>query len=413
MSRRSAAPSDSQQRAAGRERRLLVVVGTVVFVDTMFYAVIAPLLPGLAHDLRLSKLSAGLLTASYAIGTLLGSLPGGILAVRAGPRFTVCAGLAMLAGSTVAFGFLHSAAGLDTARFVEGVGGACSWSGGLAWVVAETPVDRRGAVIGQVLAAGIGGSLVGPAVGTLATATGRPALFTGIAGVAAILIALTRRLPSHELPADQGLFALAGLLRKPGITAAMWLVALPAVVSGMVNVLGPLRLHRLGAGAVVIGATFLVAAAAESAMSPAVGSLSDRRGRLVPLRAGLAAGTVTLLCFTVPSTAATLSLLIVLISAALGAFWAPAIAMVSDAADAHGLNQGLAAALMNLAWAGGQIVGSGAGGAVAKTAGDLLPIATAAGLCALTLAVVARPPAVTATVSPVAGVGPRASPDEP
>ena len=90
-------------------RRLVFVVGAVVFVDTLFYAVIAPLLPQLAHQLHLSKLSAGVMTASYPIGTLLGSLPGGALAVRAGARPTVCAGLALLACSTLAFAFFDPA----------------------------------------------------------------------------------------------------------------------------------------------------------------------------------------------------------------------------------------------------------------------------------------------------------------
>ena len=80
------------------ERRLVLVISAVVFVDTMFYAVIAPLLPTLVHQLHLSKLSAGVMTASYPLGTLVGSLPGGMLAARAGPRPTVVAGLAMLAG---------------------------------------------------------------------------------------------------------------------------------------------------------------------------------------------------------------------------------------------------------------------------------------------------------------------------
>src|SRR5947209_16352598 len=96
--------------ATSAERRLVLIIGAVVFVDTMFYAVIAPLLPELSHELRLSKLSAGLMTASYPIGTLLGSLPGGVLAVRAGPRLTVCTGLALLGCSTIGFGVLHSAA---------------------------------------------------------------------------------------------------------------------------------------------------------------------------------------------------------------------------------------------------------------------------------------------------------------
>src|SRR5436309_1698101 len=118
-------------------RRLVLLVGAIVFVDTMFYAAIAPLLPTLAHQLHLSKLSAGIMTACYPVGTFFGSLPGGLLTVRIGPKRTVYAGMALLAGSTVAFGWAHSAVALDVARLAEGVGGACSWSGALAWIVAE------------------------------------------------------------------------------------------------------------------------------------------------------------------------------------------------------------------------------------------------------------------------------------
>jgi MFS family permease len=376
---------------ATAERRLVAIVCAVVFVDTLFYAVIAPLLPELSHQLHLSKLSAGLMTACYPLGTLLGSIPGGVLAVRAGPRFTVCVGLALLGCSTIAFGVLHSAAGLDVARFIEGVGGAFSWAGGLAWIVAATPPARRGAMIGRALGAAIAGSLFGPAMGTAAAATGRPLLFGSLAVVAGVLVVQTRRLPSPPGGSGAGVAALARAMGRRDVVAGLWLMGLPAIVSGMIGVLGPLRLHRFGAGAAAIGATFLAAAAVEAALSPAVGSLSDRRGRLVPLRAGLAACAVTLVCFTIPATAWGLGVLIVLVAAALGAFWAPAMAMLSDAAEAHGLEQGFAAALMNLAWAAGQIAGAGGGGAVAKSAGDALPTASVAALCALTLAFVLRP----------------------
>ena len=123
------------------ERRLVLVVGAVVFVDTMFYAAIAPLLPGLAKELHLSKLSAGALTASYAAGRWSARFPAACSAARVGPKKTVFVGLALLAVSTLAFGFLNNAALLDVARFAEGLGGACSWAGGLAWIVAEAPVE--------------------------------------------------------------------------------------------------------------------------------------------------------------------------------------------------------------------------------------------------------------------------------
>jgi predicted MFS family arabinose efflux permease len=116
-----------------------------------------------------------------------------------------------------------------------------------------------------------------------------------------------------------------------------------------------------------------------------VGSLSDRRGRILPLRLGLTATTVLVLCFTLPRSALVLAVVVVAIAAALGAFWAPAMAMLSDSAETHGLDHGLAAALMNLAWAGGQILGSGAGGAIAKATGDGVPMAISAALCLLTL----------------------------
>lgn len=371
------------------ERRLIVIVGAVVFVDTLFYAVLAPLLPGLVHQLHMSKLSAGVMTAAYPAGTLLGSLPGGVLAARAGPSFTVRTGLALLACSTLAFALLHSAVALDLTRFVEGVAGACSWAGGIAWLVAETEADRRGEVMGRALAAAIGGSLFGPVIGTLATVTGRPVAFAAVALSALLLIGATRSLPEHPVRSGQGLRHLAAVARERGIPFGMWLVALPAIGSGLISVLGPLRMHHFGAPAAAVGAAFLVASAIEAAVSPAVGRVSDRRGRLVPMRYGLVAAAAVLTCFTLPQTATLVAAGVVLVSVANAAFWAPAMALLADAADEHGLDQGLAAALLNMAWAAGQIGGSGAGGAIAKAAGDGVPTVAGAVLCLGTFAALA------------------------
>jgi MFS family permease len=367
-------------------RRLVLLVSATVFVDTVFYAVVAPLLPGLVHQLHLSKLSAGVLTASYPLGTLLGALPGGALAARAGPRITLIAGLSLMAVSSVAFGFADSVPALDGARFVQGVGGACSWAGGLTWLVDAAGPRGRGGVIGAALGAGIAGSVLGPAVGTIAHALGRRAVFASVLVVAAVLIAEAGRVERALPRPTQGLRDVLAALRAPGVLTGMWLMGVPAVASGMLTVLGPLRLGALGAGATAIGATFLVATALEATLSPIVGRFSDRRGRMLPLRAGLASAAMLLLCFTLPGSALLLAALIVLITGALGTFWAPAMAMLSDAADQAGLNQGFAFALLNLAWAAGQVLGGGGGGALAKAAGEFAPAAVAAALCALTLA---------------------------
>jgi MFS family permease len=386
----------SDPRRGSIERRLVLVMSAVVFVDTMFYAVIAPLLPRLAHELHLSKLSAGLMTAGYPIGTLIGSLPGGVLAARVGPKATVVAGLTLLAGSTLAFAFLHSAVALDCARLIQGVGGAFSWAGGLAWIVAETSPGRRGALIGRALAAAIAGALFGPVIGTLANAIGRGAAFSVVVLLAALLVAETRRLPSSHVRSEQGVGALLGALAIPGVALAMWLVALPALASGVLDVLAPMRLHHLGASAIAVGATFLLAAGAEGAVTPFIGSLSDRRGRLLPLRLGLALTAGLLFCFALPDRAFALAAVVVATGGALGAFWAPAMALLTEGAERHGLDHGLTAALTNLAWAGGQIIGSGAGGAVANTAGDTASMTIAAVLCLGTLGLVLSAGAVRA-----------------
>ena len=174
----------------------------------------------------------------------------------------------------------------------------------------------------------------------------------------------------------------------------MWLVALPAIASGTINVLAPLRIHRLGGGAAAVGAAFLVAAAIEAAISPSIGRISDRRGA-ADCRCAFGARRRRPCCCSASRCRRRRrcsACSVVAIAAALGAFWAPAMAMLSDAAEARGLDQGLAAALMNLALGRGPDRRLGAPAArTAKAAGDGVPLAVAAGLPAPRPLLDARP----------------------
>jgi MFS family permease len=76
--------------------------------------------------------------------------------------------------------------------------------------------------------------------------------------------------------------------------------------------------------------------------------------------------------------------MVVLSAAALGTFWAPGMALLSDAADDVRLDQALAFAISNLAWALGQVFGAGVGGAVADATADAVPYAALAVTCGLT-----------------------------
>ena len=367
-------------------RRLLLLVSAIVFVDTMFYAVVAPLLPHYADTLDLSKASAGLLTAAYPAGTLLGSIPAGLLAARTSPRTAVLLGLGLLGASSLVFGFAHHIVLLDAARFAQGVGGACSWAGGLAWLLYASPPERRGAMIGTALGVAIGGALFGPVVGAVAEAVGPEWVFGSVLVVCAALALWALRVPTVAAREDQGLPELRAALRVPRVASGMWLVALPALGFGAIGVLIPLRLDDLGASSAAVGATFLVAAALEGVVSPVLGRASDRLGRMRPIRVGLLASAGLILVLPVPDTAVVTAAVVVGAAGAFGMFWAPAMAMLSDAAEETGLHQGLAFALVNLSWAAGQVTGSAGSGALAKATADAVPFTIVAALCLLTLA---------------------------
>jgi predicted MFS family arabinose efflux permease len=371
-------------------RRLVLLASAVVLVDTMFYAVVAPLLPHYVDELRLTDTEAGVLAGAYPAGTLVGSLPAGWLAARFGARNTVLAGLALLSGSSLAFGFAEHVVVLDVARFVQGLGGACTWAGALTWLIAMAPVERRGELIGAALGAAIAGSLGGPVVGAVAEALSPQLVFSMVVVVSAALAAWALRTePPPGGLETQGLRDVAHALRDRHVSVSMWLVMLPAMAFGAISVIGALRLDHLGASAAAVAATFLVAAAVEATVSPLVGRLSDRRGRMVPIRAGLVASAVVLVAFTLPRQAFVLAVVMVFASAALALFWAPAMAMLSDAADATGLHLGLGFALINLAWAAGQMTGAAGGGALAEAAGEAVAPLLIAALALATFALLA------------------------
>lgn len=371
-------------------RRLFLLVSAVVLVDTAFYAAIAPLLPQYAAELGLSKSAAGILTASYAAGTLLGSLPAGWLAARFGVKPTLLTGLGLLALTSIVFGLAKDVVLLDSARFVQGVGGACSWAAGMAWLVGASPPERRGEIIGAGLSAAIVGVLLGPVLGGAATVVGPEAVFGGVAAVALGLAAFASTMPAVAPGEETSVLSAVVALRRPAVAVAFWLFLLPALFSGVLEVLVPLRLHDLGASGVGVGAIFLVAAAIEAVVSPISGRLSDRHGRMAPMRLGLAGAAVLAVALPLARGVFPAAALLMVMVAALGAFWAPAMAMLSDASESVGLDQGLAFALANLAWAGGHVLGGGAGARLADATSDAVPYGVMATACALTLVAVMR-----------------------
>ena len=373
-------------------RRLLAFASAVVFTDTVFYAAITPLLPDLVEEFGLTKGDAGRLNAAYPAGTLLAALPGGWLAAKAGVRLVTVSALALLGLASLAFAFADSTLALDLARFVQGIAGAGTWAGAFAWLIGAAPRENRGQLMGTVLGFGIAGALFGPALGGLAGALGREAVFCGVAVIAAGLVTWALRMPAAEPDGPPPLRALARVFTRRQVLGGMWLTLLPGLLFGALSVLAPLRLDELGAGAAVIALAFLISAALEAAVSPIVGRVSDRRGRRLPVLAGLALAVIGALALPWPEVTWLLVIVVGLTGVFFGALWAPAMATLSDAMELLGVPQAFAMALMNMAWAVGQTTGAGAGGAVADAISDRAAYLGLAVVAAATLAAALRTP---------------------
>ena len=152
-----------------------------------------------------------------------------------------------------------------------------------------------------------------------------------------------------------------------------------------------MRLNELGATAVVIGGAFLGAAAVEAGLSPLVGRLADRRGRLAPVRLSLTAAVAVAVLAPLVQPAWLLVALLVVGLPSFGTLFVPAAAMVSDGADRRRLHQGLGFGLANLAWAGGQAVAAASSGALAQATSDAVPYLLLAGAFCMTLALMQSP----------------------
>ena len=367
-------------------RRLLLLASAMIFFDVAFFAAIAPLLPGYVDDLGLSKAQAGVLSAAYAAGTLAASLPAGYVASRAGPRRTVICGLLLLGVSSLVFGQVDQIALLDSTRFTQGVAGALIWSGAMTWLITSAPEENRGSVIGTALGTAVAGALLGPALGALAAAVGTELVFGSVLVIAAALAYAASRLPEAGAPARQDLReVVATMVSRPVLTGAVF-VAVPSVMFGAIEVLVPLRIDALGGGHGVIAAGFIAGAGLEAVLAPLAGRFSDRAGRRTPYVVGLSICALAMVGIALAQSLGAVLTALILTSLGAGLCFAPALTLLSEAADRSSLHQGFAAGLSNMAWASGQVVGGIGGGVVASLTGNAAPSIAIALLLVLTAA---------------------------
>jgi MFS family permease len=367
-------------------RRLLWLASAMIFFDVAFFAAIAPLLPDYVDQLGLSKAEAGVLSASYAAGTLIASLPAGFVASRVGPRRTVICGLLLLGLSSLLFGQVVAIGLLDATRFTQGIAGALIWAGALTWLITSSPEESRGRVIGTALGTAVAGALLGPVIGAVAASVGTGPVFGSVLVISLALAFAASRLPEVRAPERQSLGEVATTIFSKPIANGVIFVAVPSVMFGAIEVLVPLRIDSLGGGHGVIAAGFIGGAALEATLAPMAGRLSDRVGRRMPYVSGLTICAFAMIAIALAQSLGMVLAALIVTSLGAGLCFAPALTLLSDIAESSRLHQGFAAGLSNMAWASGQVVGGVGGGVIASRTGYGAPSIAIAILLLVTVA---------------------------
>lgn len=210
------------------QRRTVAVVCIATAMLMLDIAVVNTALPHIARDLHSGITGLQWVVDAYTVALAAFVLTAGSLADRYGRRLGLRAGLVLFTVSSVVCASASSIGVLDTARGVQGLGGAIMFATSLAMLAAAFPEakDRAGAF--AAYGATIGAAFaVGPLVGGLLTTDlGWRSIFVvnvplGLAALAGTLVVLESRDPMPRRPdwtgqalSAAGLFLLVlGLLR--------------------------------------------------------------------------------------------------------------------------------------------------------------------------------------------------------
>ncbi|WP_424659929.1 MFS transporter, partial [Desulfofundulus sp.] len=275
---------------------LFTLINLAVFLDTVLYGIIVPVMPYYATSTGASTTELGVIFAALSAGLLLASVPAGLLCDRYGYRPVMVFGMAGLTISTLIFMMSRSVLLLVIGRLLQGLAAAATWSAGLALVAALYPPRLRGEKMGMVMTSTGLGTIIGPVLGgTLYQFTGYAFPFQITAGAGALLTFLLWSSPlppkksttGHQPPWQE-------LLCNRNIFWGVIITVTSSFGFGMLEPLLPIDLHkRFGLGSAGVGLLFGALSLTFALFQPLFGILSDRLGRKPLIVAGLLGTAVT------------------------------------------------------------------------------------------------------------------------
>ena len=294
-------------------KKITALMG-IAFVDMLGFAMIFPLLPFYALNLKSDVWVIGWLIASFSVAQLVAAPLWGRFSDRFGRRPALIAGLTASAIAFLVFGFAATVWMLFLSRIVQGAGGGTT---GVAQAYVGDVIEprHRAKALGWLSAATSAGVMIGPAIGSLTFTLGRA--WPGIiaAGLCVLNIGFVWRWLPETAPAK--LRATAGSEGRPirRLRTAIWEVLhsprfdVPRLIwiytvgmLGFMSMTAVLALYlesRFGVTEKSIGVFFVYVGALSIVMRAIIlGKLVDALGEAKVMRIGALALTVGL--FAIP-----------------------------------------------------------------------------------------------------------------
>lgn len=253
------------------------LVGASV-ADAMGATMVLPVLPLFVHQRGASYTEIGLITAAFWGAGLLVGYPIGRLSDRWGRKHLLIGSQLVYAAATAAFALTPSPLGFLVLRAIQGGAAGAVQVLAMAAVADLVPQERRGAAYGMLTGANMGGSIIGPLIGTtlFTISVGLTFVVSAVvAGAAGLILVFT-------LPGGR----MAARVREVGrVPPALWhnraligiLIAAVGVgfLMGMYDTLWSLLMHARHATNFEIGLSFTVFALPFAACSWPAGRLAD------------------------------------------------------------------------------------------------------------------------------------------
>jgi DHA1 family solute carrier family 18 vesicular amine transporter 1/2 len=165
---------------------IVAVAAIAIFVDSLAYTIILPLLPTYQEQFQLTDSDVGLLVGMFSFTQIIGSLIFGWMIDRfeKNTRHALFSGLTALAVATVLFQLAQHYWVLVVARSIQGFAAAATWSSAMALIPRNLPESERGRATAVIMALSGLGSIVGPVLcGLLVWAGGQSMPFYVLTGV--------------------------------------------------------------------------------------------------------------------------------------------------------------------------------------------------------------------------------------